>query len=156
MCPALGVIDVIAESKDIFMELIHILKGGLHRDSLALAGKIDNVVENLLGLVHILDKADDSVRLMKFQVLRLLSSPVLKHDGESRIQVGRLVKPALDLLLPEPRLVKDCVIGQEIDDGARSFCLSHNRKQPVLQLDHRIPTLVPVLINAPRALNPDG
>jgi len=40
---------------------IHILEGHFHRDSFALAGKENDIMYGLLGMVHILYKAKNSI-----------------------------------------------------------------------------------------------
>ena len=71
MRAALGIVDIVAEPQHILMELIDVLKSHLNGNPLALPAEIDDVMHRLLGLVHVLHKARDPVRLMERRRLYL-------------------------------------------------------------------------------------
>ena len=45
---ALGVVDIVTISEDVFMELVDILKSTFNKDSLVLSGKIANIGNSLV------------------------------------------------------------------------------------------------------------
>ena len=72
---------------------------------------------------------------------------VRKINRQLRIQIGRLVKAALDFLLPESRLLKNLAIRKEIDLRSRFFRLSNDRKKPLVQFHHRYAPLIAVVVD---------
>ncbi len=81
----LRVVDIIAKAQHIFMEFVDILESALHDDAFILPFKIDDVRHRLAGLIDILDKADDALRLVVLHHLGFLFASVLKMDGQLRI-----------------------------------------------------------------------
>ena len=147
MGSAFCVIDIVAEAQHVFVKFIHVLEGALHRNSFALPGKIDHIAHRLPGFVQVADEAHDSLRLVIFDHLRLLFSFVRKHNGERRVQIGRLMQAALDLILFKAGLFKNGIVRQKVDAGSRIPGLAHHGKKAVHQLHRRDTALVPVLIN---------
>ena len=62
------------------MEFIHILKRHFHLNTVRAPFKIDRIVESLFLLIQITDKPEDSVRLMIFDVLRLIQPFIVEND----------------------------------------------------------------------------
>ncbi len=156
MRAALGIVYIVAEPQHILMELIDVLKSHLNGNPLALPAEIDDVMHRLLGLVHILHKARDAVRLMERHRLRRFPPPVLEYDRQIRIQISRLMQTALHILLLEPGLLENRIVRQEIDGSPGLLRLPQHRKQPVLKLHHRISPLIPVLIDKAAGLDRHG
>ena len=146
---ALRIIDIVAEAQDIFVILVDILEGAFHCDPFRFSLEGDNVRDRFLGFIHLADETDDAVGFMEGLCLRGLRPPVLIDDGQGRVQIGRLVQAALDILLPETGLFKDLGIGQEIDPGPGLFSpdLSHDRQQAVLQFCDRDAPFIGILID---------
>ena len=147
MGAALSVVDVVAETKDIFMELVDILKGSLNLNALGLSFKIHRIMHRLFLCVQVFNKPEDPIRLMVYDPLCLAPPQVLKDNGKLRIQVRSFMHPALHFIRPELSLFKDRVIRQEINLRSGLFRLPDDREQPVLKLYHRYPTLVPVMMD---------
>ena len=156
MGASLRVIDIVAEAQHIFMKFIHVLKSDFHGNAFALAGKINDVAHRLSGLVQIPDKAHDSLRLVIFDHLRLILSLIRENNGERRVQIGRLMQTALNLILLEAGFFENLTIRQKIDAGSRIFCLSHHGKQAVHKLHGGNAPLIPVLIDFAVMPHPHG
>ena len=150
---ALGIVDIVAEAQHVLVEFVDVLERRLHGNPFALPGKINDLVHRLLVSVHVLDKAGDSLRLMIGDVFRSLPAQIPENNGEVRIQVSRLVEPALYLIFFEPGFVKYGVVGKKIDGSSRLPGFSLYREQTVLQLYHRDSPLVFVFID--KAVNLD-
>ena len=69
MRTALGIVNIVTEAEYIFMELIHKLKCYFNRNAFALTLEINNIMNRFLRLVHILDKTDNTFRLMELNML---------------------------------------------------------------------------------------
>ena len=138
------------------MKFIHILEGHFHRDSFALAGKENDIMYGLLGMVHILYKANDTFRLMIGDLLRLFFSFIFKNDRKLRVQVSGLMKTALNIIFLETGLVEDGIIRQEIDGRTGLSGLAHYGKQTVHQIHDGDTSLVMILIDAATALDSDS
>ena len=135
------------------MEFIHILEGHFHRDSFALAGKENDIMYGLLGMVHILYKANDTFRLMIGDLLRLFFSFIFKNDRKLRVQVSGLMKTALNIIFLETGLVEDGIIRQEIDGRTGLSGLAHYGKQTVHQIHHGDTSFITVLIDEATTLD---
>ena len=97
MCAALCVEDVVAESKNILMELIYILNGKFNNNAVALTLDIDRLAHGFFLAVQILDEAQDSLRLMEGDFF-IPSFPVVpEYDRKVRVQIGGLVQTVLDI-----------------------------------------------------------
>ena len=153
MGTAFRVVNVITEAQYILVEFIHILEGHFHRDSFALAGKENDIMYGLLGMVHILYKANDTFRLMIGDLLRLFFSFIFKNDRKLRVQVSGLMKTALNIIFLETGLVEDGIIRQEIDGRTGLSGLAHYGKQTVHQIHDGDTSLVMILIDAATALD---
>ena len=156
MRTALGVVDIITEAQNVLMELIDILKRRLQLYSLGFPLEMDHLMDRILIGVHILHKADDAVRLMKFHMLRLLFPAVLKNNRQFRIQIGRLMKPALYFLLTESCLFKYFSVRQEIDRCAGLLCPPYHGQQAFLKFRSRNPSLIGILVDMSTAFDPDS
>ena len=147
MCSALCVINIITESKYILMKLIHILQSNLYFNSVCFPFEINWVMKYFFLTVQILDKSNDSFRLMIYNVLNTSISLIIKHDRQIRIQISCLMQTALNLFRFELRLLKDRIIRQEIYRCSCLSRLSDLRKKSIFQFDHRNSSLVPVMMN---------
>ena len=118
---AFGIVDIVAETEDILVELVHELEGNLHLDALALSREVDHLMKDLGGLVQVLHEAPDSLRLMEFLYVRLFPSEVPIFYSQVRIQIGCLMETGLDLVLLETGLFKDFRIRKEVDFRPRGL-----------------------------------
>ena len=153
MCAALGIIDIIAESKHIFMKLIDILQGDFYRNSLGLSLIVDHVMNRFLGFIHVLDKADDSLRLMVLDMLCFLFAPVFIDDRQFRIQICGLMETALDFIFFKSRPVKDRVVRQKINGSTGLSGLTHHRQEPFIQFHRRNTPFVMVFVDKTACLD---
>ncbi len=99
-------------------------------------------MDRFLRLVHILYESGDAVWLMVGHFLLRFLALVLENDGQLRVQISGLVKTAFHVVLLKPRFIKNGVIRQEVDNGARLLSLAHHRKQSVLQGNYGIAPLI--------------
>ena len=156
MRTTLGIVDGIAEAEDILMELIHILKGDLDLNPFGFTGKIDDIADGLLEIVHITDEPHESVGFMKGLGIGRLSAKILEDDGQIRIEIGRLMQAALDLVLLEPGAVKNRGIREKIDRRAMIARLAEAGKQSVFELGRGFSSLVSVAIDESAGLDRYG
>ena len=147
MGAAFRVIDIVAETQHILVELIYILQSHFHRDAFRLPFIVDHVMDRFLGLVHILDETDNPLRFMILNMFNLFFALVLIDDRQRRIQIGCLVKTTLDLILLKPRPVKYGVVRQKIDGGAGFLRLPHHRQKAFLQFQSGDTALIAVFID---------
>ena len=131
------------------MKFIDILERSLHLDPISLAFEVYRLMDQLFLLVQLPDKSQDSIRLVIFDMFCLFAPSVFKYNGQGRIQISGLMHPALDLLRPEPGLFKNRIVRQEIYLGTGLSGFPDHRQKSVLQFDHRLASLVSVMINAP-------
>ena len=149
MSSSFCIIDIVAESKNVFVELIDILENRLHLDALGLSFEVDRVVNRLALGIQILDKPDQSIRLMVGNLLFRFFSLICKMNRQFRIQICSFVKSALDFLLPESCLFKNLAVREKINGRPCLFRLSDHRKEPVFQFHHRNSPLISVMVNDP-------
>ena len=135
------------------MKFIHILEGHFHRDSFALAGKENDIMDGLFGTVHVFYEANDAFRFMVGDFLGFFFSLVFKNDRKLRIQISGLMQTTLYFIFLETGLVKDGVIRQEIDGRTGLSGLAHYGKQTVHQIHDGDTSLVMILIDAATALD---
>ena len=147
MSSSLCVIYIIAESQNIFPEFIYILKGSLHGDPITFSLKVYRFVNDLALLIQIPDKSYDPFRFMVKDLFRLFSPHILKHNGQLRIQISSLMKPALYLRSCKSGLFKNFRIRQKIYQGPCIFSSAQFGKKAIFQLDHRDSSLIPVMMN---------
>ena len=129
------------------MELIHILEGALHDDPFRFSLKIDHVMDLFLLLIQILHKTDDAVLLVEFHMLDLIPPAIFKDNRKLRVQIGRLVQTALDLLRLEPGLLEDLRIRQEINLCPRLLRPACDGQKAVLQLNRRHAALIVIVVD---------
>ena len=67
------------------MELIGILKCSLNRDSILLALKVHHIVKHLIFFVQILDKTNDAVFLMVYNMFHFRSAFILINNRQCRV-----------------------------------------------------------------------
>ena len=82
VCTTLGIVDIVTETKYLFMELIDILEGYFYLNAFAFTAKRNNVMNSFLGFIHILDKSGNSIRLMKFNVFLNTGPLILENNSE--------------------------------------------------------------------------
>ena len=156
MCAAFRVVDVIAESENILVKLIHELESRFHCDLVAHSLVIDDVRDRLFGFIECPDKTHNTVRFVESDLLRRLFSLICILYDKRGIEISSLVHTALDIFFPEAGLLKDLRIRKKIDAGAGPFGLSHNRKKAVHKVHNRSAALIFVLIKKTAAANADG
>ena len=91
MCTTFRVINIITKAQNCFVEFINILECHFNLYTFCLTFKIDNRRYRLIILVNILNKAFDSVRLMKFYMLCFITPLILINNGKLGIKVCSLV-----------------------------------------------------------------
>ena len=128
------------------MELIDILKCHFHLDAFCFPFKIDWLMDDLFLLVHIFNKTDDPIRLMKLNMFCLLSSPILKDNRQFRIQIRRFMQTTLHLICLKLCLLKNLSIRQKIHKCTGLSRLCDHREKAVFQLYDRNPPLIPVMV----------
>ena len=153
MGTAFRVVNVITEAQYILVEFIHILEGHFHRDSFALAGKENDIMDGLLGTVHVFYEANDAFRFMVGNLLRFFFSLIFKNDRKLRIQISGLMETTLYFIFLETGLVKDGVIRQKVDSRTGLSGLAHYGKQTVHQIHHGDTSFITVLIDAATTLD---
>ena len=84
---------------------------------------------------------------MVLDMLRLFQALIVKNDLQLRIQVRRLVEPALHFLRAELRFLKDRIIGEEVDRRPGLFRFPDRGQQALLKFNHRDPPLIPVMMD---------
>ena len=99
--------------------------------------------------IQILDEADNAVFLMVFDMFDCFSPPVFKNDRKLRVQIGCLVKPALNLIRFETGLFKNRVVRQKINRRSGFSGFSHHRQQAVFQFNYRNAPLISVMMDHP-------
>ena len=77
-------------------------------------------------------------------------------DRKFRIEISGLVHAAFNIFFPEPCLLKDLGVRQEIDPCACPSGLARNRQQAVFEFHYRISALIFILIKKTAAANADG
>ena len=149
MRAAFRIVDIVAETENIFMEFIDILESTFHGDILADAGETDDTADGFLVGIHVADVADEAVRFVERHLDRLCAPQVLKIYRKLRIQVGRLVQPADHVVFLEIRAVENLTVRQESDLRTGLARLADDRQQAFLELYNRLATVVAVMIDAP-------
>ena len=129
------------------MELIGILECCLNRDSVLLALKIHHIVKHLVLFVQILDKTNDTLFLMIYNMFHFRSTFILINNRQCRVQVCRLMHTAFYFVLFESGLFKNLRIRKKIDLRTGFFRFSNGRKKPVFQFHHRNTTLITIVMN---------
>ena len=156
MRSALRVINIVAESQDVFVEFIDKLKRGFHSDLITHSLEINDIRDGFLGFIERTDKSDYSVGFMEYEFFSGLLPSVRILDREFRIEVSGLVHAAFNIFFPEPCLFKDLGIRQEIDPCSGPSGLARDRQQTILEFHYRIPPLIFILIKKTAAANADG
>ena len=149
MGPAFGIVNIVAESKYVFMELIDILKYDFDLNVLTLALKIDRLADRLRVFIHVTDISDDAFRLMELSCFLTSLTAVFKIQRQIRIQIGGLMQTVFDIGTGEICILENFRIRKEGDRGPGFFGFPDYRKQPVLQLLYRNTTAVAVVENLP-------
>ena len=80
MGSALCVIDIITEAKYIFMELIDILKRNLDLNAFCCSPIIHRFMDDFFLSIQIADKANDTVRLVIFDMFGLFSTFIFIYN----------------------------------------------------------------------------
>ena len=155
MRAAFGIIDIVAEAEDVLVEFIDILERRFHFDPVCRAFKIDRLVQRIFLLIQISDKSQNPIRLMVLDMLRLFQALIVKNDLQLRIQVRRLVQPALHFLRTELRFLKDRIVGEEVDRRPGLFRFPDRGQQTLFQFNHRNSPLIPVMMDVSFPADPD-
>ena len=156
MRSAFRIINIVAESQDVFVELIDKLKRGFYRDLITHSLEIDNVRDSFLGLIERTDKTDDPVGFMEHDLFSGLLPSVRIFYREFRVEIGSLMHAALNVFFPEPRLLKDLRVRQKVDPCAGPSGLANHRQQAVFKFHNGISPLIFILIKKTAAANADG
>ena len=128
MRSSLCIIDIIAETKHIFMELIDILESHLNFDAFCFPFEIHRIMHDFFFVIQFADESKDSIRLMINDLFRLRSPLIFEHDLKIRVQIRCLMKPAFYLVCFELCLFKYGIIRKEIHLRSGLSCLSDRRQ----------------------------
>ena len=85
MGAAFGIVNIVAETKNIFVKFINILEGGFNFNTFRFAFKINDIADTFISFVHIFDKSDNAIRFMKFQMLRCAFTKIVINNSKIRI-----------------------------------------------------------------------
>ena len=102
------------------MKFIDILESHLYLNTLALPLKINDIGHRLIRFIQVTDETDNAIRLMKGNFFLRAGAPVPVQDRQIRIEIGRLMQMALDLIFLESGFLKNLLIRKEIDGGPGS------------------------------------
>ena len=129
------------------MKFTGILKRSLNLDAFALTLKINDIMKHFKIVIEILNKSNDSIRLMKLNMLHLRLSAILIDDRECRVQVSSLMHMAFDIIFLKTSLLEDLRIRKEIDLRSGLLRLTDLRKKSVLQRKNRNTSLITVMMD---------
>ena len=127
MRAALCIVNIVAESHDILMKFIRILKSRLYGNTFALTLEINHIMKHFRLFVQVADKADDSFLFMIHDMLRFFSAKILIYNCQLWIQISCLMQTAFYLILLKPCFFKNLRIRKKIDFCSCFFCFSNNR-----------------------------
>ena len=105
------------------MELAGILECRFHLNAFTFPFEVNDIMQHFKIIVQIFDEPNDSIRLMKLNVLCFRLSPILIYDRQFRVQISGLMHPALHIIFPESGLFKNFWIWKKIDLRSGLLCL---------------------------------
>ena len=146
MRSALGIVNIVTETKNILAEITGILKSHFYLDTICLAFQINRLMQCLRIAVQITDVSDDSLWFMVFQFLRLCCTQILKINRQFRIKVCGFMKAAFDLCRRKTGFFKNLRIRKKINAGSCRFRSSQFRKKSLLQLNSRDSSLIMIMM----------
>ena len=97
MCTTLSIVNIVAETKYIFMKFADILESTLHLDAIRFPAQINRLMDRFFFLIQITDITDNTVRFMKGHYFFFCIPKILKYNGQIWIQISCLMQTALDL-----------------------------------------------------------
>ena len=95
MSTALCIVNVITEAQYILTKFIGKLECHLYLNAVCFPFQVNRIMQDFCTVVQILDKSNDTVRLMIGNILDLCTSFILKANSQFRIQICSLMKSAL-------------------------------------------------------------
>ena len=95
MSTALCIVNVITEAQYILTKFIGKLECHLYLNAVCFPFQVNRIMQDFRTVVQILDKSNDTVRLMIGNILDLCTSFILKANSQFRIQICSLMKSAL-------------------------------------------------------------
>ena len=147
MSAALRIVDIVAEAKYIFMELVDILEYRFHLDAFRLSFIVNRFMQRFFFTVQVPDKSRDSFRLMINNCFRRFLSPVFKTNRQLRIQIRSLMQSAFYFLRAETCFFKNLVVRKKIDFCPCLFRLSDFGQKTVFQLHRRHASFISVVMD---------
>ena len=129
------------------MELAGILECRFHLNAFTFPFEVNDIMQHFEIIVQIFDEPNDSIRLMKLNVLCFRLSPVLIYDRQFRVQISGLMHPALHIIFPESGLLKNFWIWKKIDLRSGLLCLPDLWKKSVFKFYHRMSLCIAVMIH---------
>ena len=129
------------------MELAGILECRFHLNAFTFPFEVNDIMQHFEIIVQIFDEPNDSIRLMKLNVLCFRLSPVLIYDRQFRVQISGLMHPALNIIFPESGLLKNFWIWKKIDLRSGLLCLPDLWKKSVFKFYHRMSLCIAVMIH---------
>ena len=146
MRTALCVIDIIAKSQNILMEIIGILEGAFYLYAFALPGKCDHITDGLRRFVKLLYESTKSLGLRIIRYNRLFGAPVLKVDSKLGIKIRRLVHTAHYLFFLKIRALKYLGIRVKINLCTRKTAATYYGKHAFIERKGGYALLIMIVI----------
>ena len=117
MCTTLLGINVITKTGNAFCKFINILECHFHLNAFLLFFEVNNVCNCFFSFIHIRNISSDTIFFMECNCLLFTHTLILKNNGEFRIQIGSLMKSALNRICFEIYLFKNFRIRKKANRG---------------------------------------
>ena len=147
MSTALCIVNVITEAQYILTKFIGKLECHLYLNAVCFPFQVNRIMQDFRTVVQILDKSNDTVRLMIGNILDLCTSFILKMNGQFRIQICSLMKSALYFCCRKSCLFKNLRVREEVNAGSCLPGPAQFRQKPLFQFKCRDSPLIMVMVN---------
>ena len=146
MSTALCIVNVITEAQYILTKFIGKLECHLYLNAVCFPFQVNRIMQDFCTVVQILDKSNDTVRLMIGNILDLCTSFILKMNGQFRIQICSLMKSALYFCCRKSCLFKNLRVWQEINTGPCLSGPSQFRQKSIFQFQSGDSPLIMIMM----------
>ena len=147
MSTALCIVNVITEAQYILTKFIGKLKCHLYLNTVCFPFQVNRIMQDFRTVVQILDKSNDTVRLMIGNILDLCASFILKMNGQFRIQICSLMKSALYFCCRKSCLFKNLRVREEVNAGSCLPGPAQFRQQPFLKFNGRNSPFIVIMMH---------
>ena len=147
MSTALCIVNVITEAQYILTKFIGKLECHLYLNAVYFPFQVNRIMQDFCTVVQILDKSNDTVRLMIGNILDLCTSFILKANSQFRIQICSLMKSALYFCCRKSCLFKNLRVREEVNAGSCLPGPAQFRQKPLFQFKCRDSPLIMVMVN---------